>query len=74
MVDGGNKVVFGQQNSYAENERTGQRIPMSRRSCVFVVQLDAVTGSKANVKPSVFTGVTSDERKFREHCKTKLTL
>ena len=39
--DEGNVVVFGQHESFIENTNTGQRIPMSRRSGVFVIRLDA---------------------------------
>ena len=46
MVDAGNIVVFGPRESYIDNTSTGQRIPMSRRIGVFVVQLDAQTGSR----------------------------
>ena len=54
FIDGGNKVVFGQRESHIDKESTGQRIPMSRRQGVFVVHLNAVTGSKAKEKTSVF--------------------
>ena len=40
IVDNGNIVVFGPQESYIENT-TGQRIPMSGKKCVCAVQLDA---------------------------------
>ena len=40
IVDEGNVVVFGQHESFIENVSTGQRIPMCRRSGVFVMRLD----------------------------------
>ena len=39
IVDGGNIVLFGPQDSYIENRSTGQKMPMSRRNGVFVMQL-----------------------------------
>ena len=47
IVDEGNVVVFGQDESFIENTNTGQRIPMSRRDGVFVMRLDAQPCSKA---------------------------
>ena len=41
IIAEGNIVVFGLQESYIENTSIGQRIQMSRRQGVFVVQLDA---------------------------------
>ena len=52
IVDGGNKVMFGRQESCIENESTGQSVPMSGRKGVFVVQLNVVIGSKAKEKTS----------------------
>ena len=46
IVDEGNVFVFGPQESYNESTCTGQRVPMSRRKGVFVVQLDAQGGSR----------------------------
>ena len=46
--------MFGQQESYIEGEGFGQRIPMSQTKGVFVVQLNAVTGSEAKEKTSDF--------------------
>ena len=46
IVDEGNIVVFGPRESYIENTSTVQRIPVSRRKGVFVVQLDAQAGSR----------------------------
>ena len=46
IADEGNVVVFGPQESYIENASKGQRIPVSRSKGVFVVQLDAQTGSR----------------------------
>ena len=40
IVDEGNVVVFGQQESFIENVSTGQRIPMCRRNGVSVMRLD----------------------------------
>ena len=40
-VDRGNTVVFGPQDSHIENRSTGQRLPMTRRNGVFVMQLKA---------------------------------
>ena len=45
IVDEGNIVVFGQQDSHIENTSTVPRIPMGKRKGVFVVQLDAQTGT-----------------------------
>ena len=45
IVDEGNIVVFGPQESHIENTSTGQRIPTIRRKGVFVVRLDAQAGS-----------------------------
>ena len=45
FVDEGNIVVFGQQDSHFENTSTVPRIPMGKRKGVFVVQLDAQTGT-----------------------------
>ena len=47
IVDEGNIVVLGPQDSYTENTSKRLRIPMSRRKWVFVVQLDARTGPRA---------------------------
>ena len=41
IVERGNIVVFGPQESYIENTSIDQRIPVRRRNAVFVVQLDA---------------------------------
>ena len=46
IVDDGNMVVFGLQESYIENTSTGQRTPMNRWHGVFVVQLDARQGTR----------------------------
>ena len=40
IVDEGNVVEFGQHESFIENVSTGQRIPMWRRTGVFVTRLD----------------------------------
>ena len=45
--DGGNIVVIGPWDSYIENRSTGQRMPMSRRNGVFVMQLKAVPSTHA---------------------------
>ena len=47
IVDEGNIFVLGPQDLCIENTSTRQRIPMSRRKGVFVVQLDARTGPRA---------------------------
>ena len=47
IVDGGNIVVFGPQDSYVENRSMGQRMPMSRRNGVFVMQLKAQPSTDA---------------------------
>ena len=47
IVDGGNIVVFGPQDSFFENRSTGQRMPMSRRNGVFVMQLKAQPSTDA---------------------------
>ena len=47
IVDGGNIVVNGPQDSYIENRSTGQRMPMSRRNGVFVMQLKAQPSTDA---------------------------
>ena len=39
IVDEGNVVVFGQHESFIENVRMGQRIPMCRRNGVFVMAI-----------------------------------
>ena len=39
-------VVCGPQESYIENTFVGQRIPLSRRTGMFVLQLDAQAGSR----------------------------
>ena len=39
--------MFGPQESFIENTGIGQRIPMSRRTAVFVVQVEAQAGSKS---------------------------
>ena len=39
IVDGGNVVVFGPQDSSIENTSTCLRIPMGKRNDVFVMQL-----------------------------------
>ena len=40
IVVAGNVVVFGQHESFIENVSTGQRIPVCRRTGVFVMRLD----------------------------------
>ena len=55
IVNGGSKVVFGQLESYIENESMGRRIP---EKGVFVVQLNAVDRSKAQEESSVFKCLT----------------
>ena len=67
-MDAGSKVVFGRQESYSENESTGQMIPMSRRKGVFVVRLNAIEGEDACVHAA---DATSDVREFHGHCKTE---
>ena len=47
IKDRGDKVAFGQQESYIENESTCQRVSTGQKKNVFVVQLNAVTGSRA---------------------------
>ena len=47
IVDGGNIVLFGPQDSYIENRSTGQKMPMSRRNGVFVMQLKAQPSTDA---------------------------
>ena len=60
IVDGGNKLRFGQQSSDIGNESTSKRIPMGWRKGVFVVQLNA---EDVGIQEAC---VTSDVREFRE--------
>ena len=48
IANEGHIVVFGPQESYIEKTSTGQRIPMSGRNGVFVVQLGAQAGSRTS--------------------------
>ena len=45
--DGGSIVVIGPWDSYVENRSTGQRMPMSSRNGVFVMQLKALSSTHA---------------------------
>ena len=47
IVDEGNIVVIGSQESYIENTGNGKRIPVIRRKGVFVVQLGAQAGARS---------------------------
>ena len=60
IVDGGNKVLFGQQSSDIGNVSTSKKIPMGWRKGVFVVQLNA---EDVGIQEAC---VTSDVREFRE--------
>ena len=57
IVDEGNVVKFGPQDSKIESVRKGQRIPMSRMDGVFVVQLEA---------QAMMSNVTTDSVKLME--------
>ena len=66
VVDEGNVVVFGQQDSYIENTIMGQRIPMSGRKGVFVVRLDAKVGEEGGTdsKRKAECGYDEDDGKW----------
>ena len=46
IIHDGNVVVFGPKDSYIETTSTGKGIQMSRRTGVFVVQLEVRKGSR----------------------------
>ena len=74
IVDEGNVVVFGQQDSDIENRSTGQSIPMSRRKGVFVVQLNAQAYKNGETEHEFGFQAASANTKtedIRECCKTK---
>ena len=63
IKDGGDKVAFGQQESYIENESTCQKVSTGQQKNVFVVQLNAVTGGDDVFQEA---SVTSDVTELRE--------
>ena len=49
IVDEGNKVVFGKEDSYIENLATGQRIPLQRKNGVFMFRIEKDEDTKMNI-------------------------
>ena len=43
-------MVFGPESRYVEHVATGQRMPMTRKKGVFVLELKAVAGEKAKAR------------------------
>ena len=62
IVGQGNIVVFGPQESYVENTGVGQRIPVSRRKGVHVLQCDAQAGSRTTKHVRLNEPNTNGER------------
>ena len=50
IVDQGNKVVFGPDACYVEHVATGQKMPMTRKRGVFVLELSATTVEKGKAR------------------------
>ena len=73
IVDEGNVVVFGPQESHIEHTSIGQRIPMNRRQGVFVVQLDAREGTRSMTtvrfdEPNTYSVFRRPATKVRKKC------
>ena len=49
-MDQGNRVVFGPDACYVEHVATGQKMPMTRKKGVFVLELSATTAEKGKAR------------------------
>ena len=63
IVDEGNTVVFSARGAYIENDATKERMPMTRKNGVFVLELEA---DKVGTKASMDVGAVTGEDKVEE--------